>query len=159
MIDGLDPNLAYDFHFFGSRNNAESRITEYEVTGANQATATLQTSGTDIAHGGIYDGNDDTFASLAGIRPDAFGQVFVDLTLLEGTYAYINAMDVVVRQPGDWDQDTEVGLVDAVAFVDCLAGPDQTPPTTNCLPVFDFDFDEDLDLQDFAEFQSLFATP
>ena len=31
MLDGLDPSLAYDFCFFGSRNSTETRITEYLV--------------------------------------------------------------------------------------------------------------------------------
>ncbi|MBN1514252.1 MAG: hypothetical protein JXB13_19705 [Phycisphaerae bacterium] len=159
MIDGLDPDLAYDFRFFGSRTSTESRATKYQVIGANQATAILMTSGTDIGHGGVYDGNDDTFASVAGIRPDAFGQIFVDLTLLLGSYAYVNAMDIIVRQPGDWDHDGEVNIADAVAFVGCLAGPNQSPSVTNCRVVFDFNFDYDVDLRDFAEFQSLFAAP
>jgi lysophospholipase L1-like esterase len=94
MLDGLDPNLSYDFKFFGSRTTTETRITEYTVTGANSQSVLLQTSGTNIGSNGSYDGNDDELAKVTGVRPDAFGQIFVDLTLIQGSFAYINAMEV-----------------------------------------------------------------
>jgi hypothetical protein len=31
---------------------------------------------------------------ISGVRPDQFGQVFIDLTLKQGSYAHINAMKV-----------------------------------------------------------------
>ncbi|MEO0529574.1 MAG: GDSL-type esterase/lipase family protein [Planctomycetota bacterium] len=99
MLDGLDPDLAYDFKFFGSRNTTQARDTEYLVTGANAKAGILQTSGTNIGIDGAYDGNDDEFVTITGIRPDRFGQVFVDLTLRRGTFAYINAMEITVSVP------------------------------------------------------------
>ena len=93
MLDGLDPKLAYDFAFFGSRDNAETRITEYLVTGDNAVRTTLQTSGTGIGSDGSNI-NDDEIAYARGIRPDQFGQVFVDLTLVQGSFAYLNALQV-----------------------------------------------------------------
>ena len=158
MLEGLDPALAYEFRFFGSRISTETRVTEYKVIGASSGTTTLRTSGNNIGHDGMYDGNDDRIASTIAVRPDAFGQIFVDLTLLEGSYAYINAMEIVVRQPGDWDKDGDVDLVDAAVLIACLAGPGQ-PPMGACKVVFDFDLDEDLDLRDFAELLVLFAIP
>ncbi|MCA9262526.1 MAG: hypothetical protein KDA60_01710 [Planctomycetales bacterium] len=94
MLDGLDPSLTYDFKFFGSRTTTETRITEYTVTGANSESVQLQTSGNNIGFDQSYDGNDDAFAKVVGIRPDAFGQVWVDLTLVQGSFAYINAMEI-----------------------------------------------------------------
>ncbi|MES2571888.1 MAG: GDSL-type esterase/lipase family protein [Verrucomicrobiota bacterium] len=95
MLAGLNPALSYEFRFFGSRNHTETRVTEYAVHGANQKTAILKTSGTGIGHAG-GNANDDDVAIVSGVRPDAFGQVFVDLTLLQGSFAYLNAMEVVV---------------------------------------------------------------
>lgn len=94
MLDGLDPNLTYDLKFFGSRSTTESRITEYTVTGANSQSVQLETSGNNIAADGRYDGNDDEVAVVLGVQPDEFGQVFVDLTLIQGSFAYINAMEI-----------------------------------------------------------------
>jgi hypothetical protein len=94
MLDGLDSNLSYNFKFFGSRNTTQTRITEYTVTGANRQSVLLQTSGNNIGSNGAYDGNDDEFVEVIGVRPDAFGQVFVDLTLIQGSFAYINAMAI-----------------------------------------------------------------
>ena len=99
MLDGLDPNLAYDFRFLGSRNSTSANITEYLLTGANSKAATLQTSGLNIGNDGSYDGNDDEVTLVAGIRPDQFGQIFVDITLLQGSFAYLNAMEITVAVP------------------------------------------------------------
>ncbi|MCA9234407.1 MAG: PEP-CTERM sorting domain-containing protein [Planctomycetales bacterium] len=94
MLDGLDPNLAYNFKFFGSRSSTETRITEYAVTGANSQSVLLTTSGNNIGADGRYDGNNDEVAQVFGVRPDAFGQVFVDVTLIQGSFAYISAMEI-----------------------------------------------------------------
>ncbi len=99
MLDGLDPSLTYDFRFFGSRNTTQVRETEYLVTGANSASDRLQTSGQNIGANGIYDGNESGVAEVMGIRPDRFGQVFVDVTLVQGSFAYLNAMEVSVAVP------------------------------------------------------------
>ena len=94
MLDGLDPNLAYNFKFFGCRTSTETRITEYAVTGANSQSVQLTTSGNNIGANARYDGNDDEVAQVFGVRPDAFGQVFVDVTLIDGSFAYISAMEI-----------------------------------------------------------------
>jgi hypothetical protein len=60
---------------------------------------------------------------------------------------------------GDADQDGDVDQDDFVVLVECLAGPDAIPspppPMTveECLEVFDFDEDGDIDLRDFADFR------
>lgn len=98
MLEGLDPNLSYEFRFFGARSDAETRITEYDVRGANRRTVTLRTSGAGIGAGGANI-NNNTVATVSGIRPDAFGQVFIDITLIQGSFAYLNAMEVVASTP------------------------------------------------------------
>jgi lysophospholipase L1-like esterase len=113
MLTGLDPSFVYEFTFFGSRTLAsEVRETEYRVIGSTEGVATLQTTGPDTGNDGAYDGNDDRVAVVSGIVPDAFGQVFVDLTLKRGLFAYINAMRVevvplaVAANPADLVVDT-----------------------------------------------------
>lgn len=60
---------------------------------------------------------------------------------------------------GDADQDGDVDADDFAVLVECLAGPDTQPspppPMTadDCLEVFDFDEDDDVDLRDFADFR------
>lgn len=98
MLEGLDPSLSYTFRFFGSRDATETRITEFDVRGATRRTVTLRTSGAGIGAGGANT-NNNTIATVSGIRPDAFGQVFVDMTLIQGTFAYLNAMEVVASAP------------------------------------------------------------
>lgn len=106
-ISGLDPSIAHEFRFFGSRRTTTTRATEYLVVGANQGVATLQTSGSNIGADGAYDGNDDEIAVVSGILPNEFGEVFVDLTVAGGSFAYINAMEIragvlgIVRDPSD----------------------------------------------------------
>lgn len=63
----------------------------------------------------------------------------------------------------DHDPDCDSDLDDFAVFFDCLAGPNATPnptpPTTSqdCLDAFDFDLDNDVDLRDFDELQSVFT--
>jgi hypothetical protein len=98
MLEGLNPALSYEFRFLGARNNTQTRTTKYDVCGSNSGTANLTTSGTAIGSTGA-DINDDEVAVISGIRPDAFGQVWVDLTLVQGDFAYINAMQITASTP------------------------------------------------------------
>jgi lysophospholipase L1-like esterase len=98
MLEGLNPALSYEFRFLGARNNAQVRITKYDVYGSNSGTANLTTSGSGIGSTG-GDNNDNHVAVISGIRPDAFGQVWVDLTLVQGDFAYINAMQITASNP------------------------------------------------------------
>ncbi|GJM23850.1 MAG: cytochrome c [Phycisphaerae bacterium] len=69
-------------------------------------------------------------------------------------------MDFVSRDlfiAGDGDGDGDVDADDLPAFVDCMSGPDGTPTpadvnwdTQDCLDVYNFDVDTDVDLEDFA---------
>ena len=72
---------------------------------------------------------------------------------IQGGYVDIGADETSFRA-GDADSDGDVDLDDHVALIDCLAGPEvppaPTPPTTpaDCLDVFDFNEDGDVDLHD-----------
>ena len=63
--------------------------------------------------------------------------------------------------PGDWNGDGHVDATDWLAFPTCMSGPwdleSWTMPTQDCLDVFDFNADADVDLLDFAEFQAQFT--
>lgn len=129
MLTGLDPSFVYEFTFFGSRTLAnESRDTEYRVIGSTEGVATLQTTGPDIGNNGAYDGNDDALAVVSGIVPDAFGQVFIDLTVTRGRFAYLNAMRVTVvplavaAHPADVVVDTGGTLALSADVVGSLPG-------------------------------------
>lgn len=64
---------------------------------------------------------------------------------------------------GDWDADCDVDLDDYRLLAACLAGPEVTPwpppPLTaeECLAVFDFDGDADVDEEDVAAFARVFT--
>ena len=92
-ISGLDNTRSYIFHFFGTRNSAEQRITEYKVEGANTSTINLQTSGTDLGGPG-YNGNNSTVVNSAPVVPNGNGDVSVTVTTLAGTYCYLGAMKI-----------------------------------------------------------------
>lgn len=94
MLEGLDPTKFYEIRLFGSRDNAETRVTEYAVVGLNSKKKNLQTSGVDIGSNGTYDGNDDEITVLKNVVPDAFGQIFLDQTAITSEFAYINAMEI-----------------------------------------------------------------
>ncbi|QDU59121.1 GDSL-type esterase/lipase family protein [Aeoliella mucimassa] len=100
MITGLDTDYVYDFRLFGTRATTDVRKTEYRLIGATEHSAILQTSGTDIGFDGMYDGNDDEVIEFLSVKPDEFGQIFFDQTLIEGSFAYIGAMEITVS-PGD----------------------------------------------------------
>jgi len=96
MLRGLDPQQTYTLRLFASRDSAEKRVTTYEVTGAETASASLQVSGPGAgAEGG--NANDDDVAELSGLKPDAWGHLFVDVRLTEGTYAYLALLDLEVE--------------------------------------------------------------
>lgn len=106
MLTGLDPSRVYELGFFGSRNSSQTRVTELEVIGSNAAIVHLQTSGAGLGVNGS-NGNDSTVARVAGIRPNAFGEIFVDGTLVAGDFAYIALLELkvvgasVLAQPSD----------------------------------------------------------
>ncbi|NBS15246.1 MAG: hypothetical protein EBT57_10695, partial [Verrucomicrobia bacterium] len=102
-ISGLNPNLAYDVRFLASRSVASTRQTRFEVYGASSNSIALQSSGAGI---GVNrgDGNDQTLATVASVRPNPYGDIFVDVSALSQTnsgdvVAYLNAMEIRVVSP------------------------------------------------------------
>lgn len=58
---------------------------------------------------------------------------------------------------GDYDSDGDVDLIDFEGYVQCITGPNSTPPAPSC-SIFDFDGDADVDMTDLAFFQLIFGT-
>jgi hypothetical protein len=95
-LRGLDPARTYTLRLFGARDDPERRVTTYQVWGAQVASAVLQTSGPGAGSNGLHTNDDDT-AVLAGLRPDPWGHLFLDLQQTEGAYAYLSVLEVVVE--------------------------------------------------------------
>ena len=58
---------------------------------------------------------------------------------------------------GDYDCDRAVNLADFASWPACMTGPDAGPYGAGC-EAFDFEFDDDVDLADFAAFQQTFES-
>jgi len=94
-LRGLDPARTYTLRVFAARDASEVRISRYTVSGASQATTTLQTSGAGAGSGGSMTNNDDV-AALNGLRPDPWGNLFIDVTREQGIYAYVGILELTV---------------------------------------------------------------
>lgn len=97
FLRGLDPTSSYTLRLFAARENLERRVTTFTVHGATTATADLQTSGSGAGHDG-GPSNDDDVAQLSGLQPDAWGQLFVDVSIREGSYAYLSILELSVER-------------------------------------------------------------
>ncbi|NDA27094.1 MAG: hypothetical protein EBZ05_09765, partial [Verrucomicrobia bacterium] len=99
---GLNPALSYDLKFFASRSATDTRRTLYEVYGASSNSVILQTTGTGI---GVErgNGNDKNLAVVSSVRPNAYGEIFVDMSALvepgSSIFGYISAMEIAVVSP------------------------------------------------------------
>jgi hypothetical protein len=96
FLRGLDPAARYTLRLFASRDDGERRVTRYTVTGAGASSACLQTSGAGAGHGGRT-GNDDDVVAFMALQADAWGHLFVNVALEEGSYAYLSLLELVVE--------------------------------------------------------------
>jgi PEP-CTERM motif len=96
LISGLTPGSPYNMRFFGTRNTtAETRETQYAVTDTlGTHTANLVISGNNIGSDGAYDGNDNHIASLTGLIANAGGQLQLDVSRVQGSFAYLGIMEI-----------------------------------------------------------------
>lgn len=94
-LTGLDPARRYSLRLFASRAEpAERRVTRYVVSGASTAEATLQTSGPELGPTG---GNTTTVVTFAGLAPDPWGQLHLDVSIAEGSYAYLSLLELTIE--------------------------------------------------------------
>ncbi|MFH1462916.1 MAG: GDSL-type esterase/lipase family protein [Pseudomonadota bacterium] len=97
FLRGLDPQARYTLRLFAARDDAERRITRYTVSGATSSTAELQTSGAGAGSDGGQT-NDHATATFAGVQPDPWGHVFLDVAQQEGSYAYLSLLELAVER-------------------------------------------------------------
>jgi hypothetical protein len=84
-ISNLDPAKGYKFYVFASRPTASIRISQYIFNGASSYTDQVQTSdGTT--------GNIATLLKTPILNPNTSGVITIDLSIVSGGYAYINAL-------------------------------------------------------------------
>ncbi len=91
VLSGLSPAQTYTVRLFAARDDSEVRATRYDVQGK---TALLQTSGPGAGAGNT---NDDTVAAVEGVAPDAWGNVFIDVSSEQGAFAYLSALELVAE--------------------------------------------------------------
>ena len=67
----------------------------HTLRGVAEHSAVLQTSGAGASGEGNQ--NDATVVELAGVVPDAWGHLFIDIAIETGSYAYLSALELVVE--------------------------------------------------------------
>lgn len=97
-FSGLNKEKGYKFYIFGSRGTTDTRIVNYIMTGANEYTGELQTSGKDFGGNGINQNIKDICESEL-IYPDADGKIKFTLAKKQGSYAALNAMKIEEYTP------------------------------------------------------------
>ncbi|MBK0382264.1 hypothetical protein I5M32_04760 [Pedobacter sp. SD-b] len=95
-ISGLSPTKRYVFKFFGSRDNTETRISNYKITGATVTNTSLKTSGVNISANGANNRNDNTIAVSDTLYANSNGEIIIELTKTAGTYGHLNIMKMEV---------------------------------------------------------------
>jgi len=93
-FSGLDPAASHTLRLFASRSSAERRVSRFVVHGASQAETALVTSGAGTDGG---QANIGTVAVLTGLVPDTTGRLHVDVQIAEGSYAYLNLVELEVE--------------------------------------------------------------
>jgi len=109
----------------------------------------------DLPGGKLY-WTEGTIADFVILSANLDGTGWQGLVVLE--YDDSPSGIAVARFAGDVDGDNDVGLDDFGQFPDCMNGPATPPPSSTC-SAFDFDFQGDVDLADFAGFQTAFQMP
>jgi hypothetical protein len=99
-FEGLDRSKQYRFTFFGSRDSTSSRETSYSVSGATTSgPLALSTSGINEGGTGINH-NIANVAQTTYIAPSISDTITVTAELTEGTFGYLNAMEIsVIPEP------------------------------------------------------------
>jgi hypothetical protein len=95
FFQGLDPAQRWTLRVFASREDPQRRVTRYVVSGAQTVSGELQTSGEGAGQG--RQGNDDDVLSWSGLRADAWGRLFVEVSAQEGPYGYLSLLELVAE--------------------------------------------------------------
>lgn len=96
-ITGLDPAARYTLRLFASRlDAAETRVTRYTARGANEASATLTTTGPGVGVDG-RDGNTSEVVVLSGLAPSPRGLLVLDVSIEAGSFGYLSLLEIEVE--------------------------------------------------------------
>ena len=96
-LTSLNAFETYDFILYGGRDATATRSTAYTVAGSNTVTGTVTTSGTGV--GGTGTNYNVTPLTLRGVTPSGGGEIFVNYAVATGTFAYLNALQVIGYVP------------------------------------------------------------
>ncbi|MCP4594325.1 MAG: hypothetical protein GY842_26650 [bacterium] len=145
--DNFDADLFFGLEYYGGDDFVK----------LGEAIVPIDTSTT--GDGLSFDATGTAVAGTVYVRPIVFfDNVGFDGGTLRNAFIFATSLHEVVPQiPGDADGDGDVELDDYAQFVGCLEGPGVVPGGANCLDVFDFDDDNDVDLGDFAGMQTAFG--
>lgn len=95
VIQGLDPRFEYQLRMFATRNSTQVRTTRYRASTFDGMTAVdLTTSG--VGSGSAGNGNDDDVAVLTRLQPNRFGDLFLDVERVVGSFAYLGILELSV---------------------------------------------------------------
>ncbi|HEY6913386.1 MAG TPA: Ig-like domain-containing protein, partial [Paludibacter sp.] len=126
-ITGLNVNKGYRFKLFGSRDNTETRKTQFVFTGSNSVTTTeLQTSGSNIGGTGI-NGNNSTILRSDLIYPTTAGEITIAVNKIAGSFAHLNIMKIE-----EFDKIAVTGITVSGNAISNLGGTSQL--TASVLP-------------------------
>ena len=99
-LQGLTPNAPHTLRLFASRASAdERRTTRFVVNGSGPPVeGAVLTTGPGIGADGS-DANVGNLVVLHGVRADVRGRLHLDVQIAEGTYAYLNLLELEVEGP------------------------------------------------------------
>ncbi|GAB3298301.1 GDSL-type esterase/lipase family protein [Hymenobacter tenuis] len=93
-MNGFDRGKRYVFHVFGSRQTAaETRVSRYKFTGANESSITQTTSGANVG-ANSYPGNNNTITTSDTLMADGKGVIVLELSKTTGSFGYLNLMRI-----------------------------------------------------------------
>ncbi|MBG8555448.1 GDSL-type esterase/lipase family protein [Hymenobacter guriensis] len=93
-MNGFDRSKRYVFHVFGSRQTAaETRVSRYKFTGANESIVSQTTSGANVGANG-YPGNNNTITDSDTLTADGNGVIQLELSKTSGSFGYLNLMRI-----------------------------------------------------------------
>lgn len=92
-ISNLETDQGYRFTMFASRNNAETRVTQYLLSGLNTTAGSLQSSGTALG-GNSYNGNTSSTYISDFVFPDEEGNITLEVSRSSGSFAYLNVLKI-----------------------------------------------------------------
>jgi hypothetical protein len=84
-ISNLNPTKGYKFYVFASRPTTSVRVSNYVFTGGSSYSSQIQTSDGST-------GNLTTTIKTPLLYPNASGVITIDLSIVSGSFAYINTM-------------------------------------------------------------------